>query len=100
MGYAMPQQISNGIHFRQYSRAFILADSLNRTKVVFINADICMGSQIMKIEVGGVKLYIGITPSGALHVLLTPYIKHLLLANNLLGHKKAAGIVWRHVLGQ
>lgn len=51
MGYAMPQQISNGIHFRQYSRAFILADSLNRTKVVFINADICMGSQIMKIEV-------------------------------------------------
>ena len=61
MGYAMPQQISNGIHFRQYSRAFILADSLNRTKVVFINADICMGSQIMKIEVSGVKLYIGIT---------------------------------------
>ena len=54
MGYAMPQQISNGIHFRQYSRAIILADSLNRTRVVFINADICMGTQIMKIEVRGV----------------------------------------------
>ena len=55
----------------------------------------------MKIEVGGVKLYIGVTPSGAfMHVLLTPYIKQLLLANHLLGHKEAAGIVWRHVLGQ
>ena len=83
MGYAMPQQISNGIHFRQYSRAFILADSLNRTKVVFINADICMGSQIMKIEVGGVKL-----SNSSSSVII----------NDLLGHKEAAGIVWRHVL--
>ena len=51
MGYAMPTQIGNGIHFRQYSRAFILADSLNRTKFVFVNADICMGSQILKMLV-------------------------------------------------
>lgn len=51
MGYAMPTQISSGIHFRQYSRAFIMADSLNRTSVVFINADVCMGSQIMKMQV-------------------------------------------------
>ena len=51
MGYAMPTQISSGIHFRQYSRAFIMADSLNKTSVVFINADVCMGSQIMKMQV-------------------------------------------------
>ena len=46
----MPTQIGNGIHFRQFSRAFILADSKG-SRVVFINADICMGSQIIKLEV-------------------------------------------------
>ena len=51
MGYAMPTQINNGIHFRQYSRAFIVADSLKKTRIVFINTDICMGSQIIKIQV-------------------------------------------------
>lgn len=28
-----------------------MADSLNKTSVVFINADVCMGSQIMKMQV-------------------------------------------------
>ena len=51
MGYAMPQQTAHGIHFRQWSRAFIIADSQNKTRVVFVNADICMGSQVIKMQV-------------------------------------------------
>ena len=51
MGYASPTQIGNGIHLRQFSRAFIFADSKNGSRVVFVNADICMGSQIMKMQV-------------------------------------------------
>ena len=54
MGYAMPAQTSHGIHFRQYSRAFIFADAEKKNRVVFVNIDICMGSQAIKIEVGGV----------------------------------------------
>ena len=48
MGYAMPTQIGHGIHLRQYSRAFIIASSDLKKRVVFVNADICMGTQIMK----------------------------------------------------
>lgn len=51
MGYAMPTQIGRGIHLRQYSRAFIFADAEKKSRVVFVNADICMGSQIMKMRV-------------------------------------------------
>ena len=51
MGYAMPQQTAHGIHFRQWSRAFIIADSQNKTRVVFVNVDVCMGTQLMKMQV-------------------------------------------------
>ena len=49
MGYANPAQIGKGIHLRQYSRAFIIGDENSR--VVFVNVDICMGTQIMKMKV-------------------------------------------------
>ena len=53
MGMANPVQIAKGIHFRQYSRAFIIADSNNtRNRIVFVNIDACMGTQIMKNKVG------------------------------------------------
>jgi neutral ceramidase len=51
MGYAMPTQITHGIHFRQWSRAFIIADSSDTSRVVFVNVDICMGTQILKMQV-------------------------------------------------
>ena len=51
MGYAMPTQITHGIHFRQWSRAFIIADSAASSRVVFVNVDICMGTQILKMQV-------------------------------------------------
>ena len=51
MGYAMPGQINNGIHFRQRSRAYIIADSKKKTRVVFVNIDACMATQAMKMEV-------------------------------------------------
>ncbi len=52
MGYAMPTQINKGIHFRQYSRAFIIVDAEKKSRVVFVNVDVCMGTQIMKMQVG------------------------------------------------
>ena len=51
MGYANPAQISAGIHLRQWSRAFIFAETLTSKRVVFVNLDICMGTQIIKLEV-------------------------------------------------
>ena len=51
MGYANPAQVSAGIHLRQWSRAFIFAETLTSKRVVFVNLDICMGTQIIKLEV-------------------------------------------------
>ena len=51
MGYANPAQVTAGIHLRQWSRAFIFAESANSTRVVFVNLDICMATQIIKLEV-------------------------------------------------
>ena len=51
MGYANPAQISAGIHLRQWSRAFIFAESPTSKRVVFVNLDICMATQIIKLEV-------------------------------------------------
>ena len=50
MGYGKTDQAASGIHFRQYSRAFVLQDSSNN-RVVLICADIGMATQIVKIEV-------------------------------------------------
>ncbi|XP_046569585.1 neutral ceramidase-like [Haliotis rubra] len=51
MGYANPSQTSNGIHLRQYSRAFVFADSGNKTRTVFVSTDSCMVSEDVKLEV-------------------------------------------------
>ena len=51
MGYANPSQISNGIHFRQRSRAFIFHDKQNKSRIVFVSIDACMVDQIVKLEV-------------------------------------------------
>ena len=51
MGYAMPTQIGKGIHLRQYSRAFVIADATKKSRVVFVSIDACMGTQIMKMQV-------------------------------------------------
>lgn len=39
MGYANPDQKSAGIHFRQWSRAFIVADPNTDKRVVFVSVD-------------------------------------------------------------
>lgn len=51
MGYANPSQISEGIHLRQFSRAFIVVDPDTQTRVVYVNIDACMLSQVVKLEV-------------------------------------------------
>ncbi|XP_076318087.1 neutral ceramidase isoform X1 [Tachypleus tridentatus] len=49
MGYAKMSQTTGGIHFRQYSRAFVFGDGKNR--VVFASLDNGMASQLVKLEV-------------------------------------------------
>lgn len=51
MGYASFSQISNGIHLRQWSKAYIIADPDQKSRTVFVNIDVCMGSQVMKMQV-------------------------------------------------
>lgn len=51
MGYANPAQTSEGLHLRQFSRAFIVADPDTSTSVVYVNTDSCMLSQLVKLEV-------------------------------------------------
>jgi neutral ceramidase len=51
MGYAMLDQITNGLHLRLFSRAFVIADASNRTRFAFVSIDACMGSQSIKLEV-------------------------------------------------
>ena len=51
MGYGKSDQKVSGIHFRQYSRTFIIGDYNNNDRVVFISADIGRASQAIKIKV-------------------------------------------------
>ncbi|WVY92521.1 hypothetical protein V8G54_031609 [Vigna mungo] len=49
MGYANTGQTASGIHFRLRARAFIVSEPKGK-RVVFVNLDACMASQIVKIK--------------------------------------------------
>ncbi|XP_054030750.1 neutral ceramidase isoform X2 [Dryobates pubescens] len=51
MGYAKAGQVAGGLLSRLYSRAFIVADAEDRSRVVFVSADIGMVSQKLRLEV-------------------------------------------------
>ena len=51
MGYANPAQTSAGIHLRSFSRAFIFVDAEKKNRVVYVNLDACMLSEVIKLEV-------------------------------------------------
>lgn len=52
MGYANLAQTDTGLHMRQRSRAFIVADASNSAnRIVFINSDIGMGDVGVRIEI-------------------------------------------------
>ncbi|XVF46655.1 hypothetical protein PTKIN_Ptkin03bG0045100 [Pterospermum kingtungense] len=50
MGYAYIEQIASGIHFRLQARTFIVAEPQGK-RVVFVNLDACMASQLVTIKV-------------------------------------------------
>ncbi|KAL5747999.1 hypothetical protein ACOSQ2_025296 [Xanthoceras sorbifolium] len=50
MGYANMEQIASGLHFRLRARAFIVAEPQGK-RVVFVNLDACMASQLVTIKV-------------------------------------------------
>lgn len=49
MGYAHPEQRGEGLHLRQFSRAFIVDNNGNR--VVFVSVDAAMMSNSVKRDV-------------------------------------------------
>ncbi|CAH9073225.1 unnamed protein product [Cuscuta europaea] len=50
MGYANMEQIASGVHFRLRARTFIVAEPQGN-RIVFVNLDACMASQIVTIKV-------------------------------------------------
>ncbi|KAI6671029.1 hypothetical protein NL676_005914 [Syzygium grande] len=50
MGYANTEQTAAGVHFRLRARAFIVAEPQGK-RVVFVNLDACMASQLVTIKV-------------------------------------------------
>ncbi|XP_056856892.1 neutral ceramidase 1-like [Raphanus sativus] len=50
MGYADMEQVASGIHFRLRARTFIVSDPQGK-RVVFVNIDACMASQIVTLKV-------------------------------------------------
>lgn len=50
MGYANMEQIASGVHFRLRARTFIVAEP-EGDRVVFVNLDACMASQLVKMKV-------------------------------------------------
>ncbi|KAK8601645.1 hypothetical protein V6N12_051474 [Hibiscus sabdariffa] len=50
MGYANSEQTASGIHFRLRARSFIVAEPQGK-RVVFVNLDACMASQLVTIKV-------------------------------------------------
>lgn len=50
MGYANLDQIASGVHFRLRARTFIVAEPKGN-RIVFVNLDACMASQIVSIKV-------------------------------------------------
>ncbi|KAK8965664.1 Neutral ceramidase [Platanthera guangdongensis] len=50
MGYANPDQIASGVHFRLKARSFIVAER-DGNRVAFVNLDACMASQLVMIKV-------------------------------------------------
>ncbi|CAA0816862.1 Neutral/alkaline non-lysosomal ceramidase [Striga hermonthica] len=51
MGYANTDQIASGVHFRLRARTFIVAERQQGNRVVFVNLDACMASQLVTIKV-------------------------------------------------
>lgn len=50
MGYANTEQTASGVHFRLRARTFIAAEPKGN-RVVFVNLDACMASQLVTIKV-------------------------------------------------
>ncbi|EEF34503.1 neutral ceramidase 2 [Ricinus communis] len=50
MGYANIEQVASGVHFRLRARTFIVAQPQGN-RVVYVNLDACMASQIVRIKV-------------------------------------------------
>ena len=51
MGYANPGQTSHGIHMRQFSRAFVFANSADSPRIVFVNLEAAWAGGAVKREV-------------------------------------------------
>jgi neutral ceramidase len=51
MGYAMPNQRTAGIHTRQWARAYVISHPTTGGLIAFVNTDVCMIMQAVKLTV-------------------------------------------------
>jgi len=51
LGYVRADQISEGLHQRQYARAFVIADSADRTRVALATCDLAFPTHTLKLAV-------------------------------------------------
>ena len=51
MGFVRPDQISEGLHQRQYARTFVIADSSGKTRLALVTCDIAFPTHTLKLAV-------------------------------------------------
>lgn len=51
LGFVHPDQISEGLHQRQYARAFVIADASDKTRLALVTCDIAFPTHTLKLAV-------------------------------------------------
>lgn len=51
LGFVRPDQISEGLHQRQYARTFVVADAAGKTRLAIVTCDIAFPTHALKLEV-------------------------------------------------
>src|SRR6516225_9479503 len=51
LGFVRPDQISEGLHQRQYARTFVIADAAGKSRVAIVTCDIAFPTHTLKLAV-------------------------------------------------
>src|SRR5262245_49292166 len=51
MGFVHPDQVSEGLHQRQYARAFVIADTSGKTRLAIVTCDLAFPTHTLKLAV-------------------------------------------------
>ncbi|HEX4589058.1 MAG TPA: neutral/alkaline non-lysosomal ceramidase N-terminal domain-containing protein, partial [Gemmataceae bacterium] len=51
LGFVRPDQVSEGLHQRQYARAFVMADAADKTRVALVTCDLAFPTHTLTLAV-------------------------------------------------